>query len=75
MAAIVTSESVAVNILLNDGVTAAGSVKTVSISLGSLNKAAFDADKVMAIVNLLSPCLAKNVEQIVKIETSQIEDD
>ena len=75
MAAITTLEKVAVSLKLNNGTTATGKLKTVSLSLGKLNKAAFNADKVMAIVNLLSPCLAKNVEQVVKTETSQLEDD
>jgi hypothetical protein len=67
MAATTTCTKIAVNLVLDNG-----SGKTVSISLGSLNKTAFDADKVMAIVSLLTPCLDKSLVRTEKVEVSTL---
>ena len=72
MAATVTLNKLAVAIKLEDDVTSTGATKTVSISLGNLNKDAFDADKAMNIVNLLVPCLEKDLYAVVKTDTSYI---
>ena len=70
MAAIVTTQSIRVYLALHNGGTS-----TVNISLGNINKNAFDPAKVINIVNLLEPCLEKSVYGIYKIENSLITDE
>ena len=73
--ATVTSTKLRVNVKLDNGTTATGATKTVSISLGSLNKDAFDADKAVTLAGLLSPVLSKSIVTIEKVETSAISAD
>ena len=76
MAAISTVQKIAVSLKLNNGLNPeTGTQKTVSISLGSLNKDAWDADKAMAIVNTLAPCLEKSLMSVIKTETTTLADD
>ena len=72
MPATVTTSKIRVNVKLNNGTTASGATKYVSIPLGRLDKDAFDADKVVNIVALLSPVLDKSVASVEKVETSTI---
>ena len=51
---------VRVSALLNNG-TKDGKVQTISLSLGTLNTGRYDDQKAMNIVELLKPCLSKNV--------------
>ena len=67
MAAIVTDNKISVNVVLDNG-----SGNTISLPLGSLNKSSFNADKVMAIVNTLTPCLDKTFVRVEKITASTI---
>ena len=75
MAAITTLNSTKVILKLADGSTASGGVKTVSVPFPSLNKAEFDADKVMAIVNGLTSILSKSIHRIVKSDESDLADE
>ena len=70
--ATVTSTKLRVNVKLDNGTTESGATKTVSIPLGSMNKDAFNADKVIAIAGLLSSVLSKSIVTIEKVETSNI---
>ena len=56
---------------LNNG-TKAGVVQTVSLSLGTLDKDEWDADKAMAIIDLLEPCLSKGIEEVVKTTQTKL---
>ena len=67
MAVTTTVSKISVNVKVNNG-----NNKTLSINLGSLNKDAFNADKAMAIVGLLSPCLEKTVSSVEKVEVSTL---
>ena len=67
MAATVTDTKIYVNLVLDNG-----DGKTISLPLGSLNKDAFDANKVMDIVNVLEPCLDKSLLRTEKITYSTI---
>ena len=64
MAVTTTATKVAVIMKLQDGT---------SVSLGSLNKDAFDAEKVMNIVGLLAQMFAKSLYLVQKTEVSDIE--
>ena len=75
MAVITTVTGTKVSVKLDDGYTVTGALKTVSTSLPSLNKDAFDAAKVMAIVGKLSNVFSKTIVRIVKTEESDLEDE
>ena len=75
MATTSTTSKVSVNVKMNNGTNTDGTAKTLSLSLGSLNKSAFDADKAMAIVALLEPCLEKTLHSVEKVEVSTLTDD
>lgn len=72
MAARTITEKIAVNLKLNNGTTTTGKVKTVSVSIGKLNKDAFDADKALAVAGLIAECLDKSLYETQKVETSQL---
>lgn len=74
MSVSVTAKKLRVNLKLDDGYTSAGMTKYVSMSLGNMAVNAFDADKVMAIANLLTPVLDKDLLAIEKVETSTLEE-
>lgn len=63
---------VSVNLKLENGTDTEGNMKYVSLSLGSLSKDRFDADKVLAIKRLLAPCLSKTVRSVEKVTISTI---
>ena len=75
MAAEVTVSSVKAYVRLINGQTAQGSTKYLNLSLGAMNKDAFDDDKALAITTLLEPCLAKSVGGLQKSVVSNIESD
>lgn len=72
MPASTVTEKIAVNLKLNNGSTSTGAVRTITLSMGKMNKDAFDADKALAISSLIAACLTKSVYETVKVETSQI---
>ena len=72
MAVTTEIQKVAVNVKLNNGTTASGKVKTLTLKLGALNKDTFDASKAYAIADLLAPCLEKAIYSVEKVETSTI---
>lgn len=67
-----TLKKVSVNLKLENGTDAEGNIKLVNVSLGTLSKDSFDADKALAIVQLLSPCLSKTVNSTEKVAISTI---
>ena len=69
MATTTTLSSTKVYVVLNKNGANSG---TINLSLGSLNKAAFDADKVMAIAEFLEPCLEKTVARVEKLDVSTL---
>ena len=71
MAVVSRLNKVSVAAQLNNG-TQDGKVKTLSLSLGSLNVSRYDDQKAMNIVNLLEPCLSKPVYEVQKVEVSKL---
>ena len=65
-------QAIRVSLRLDNGVDSQGNTKTVGVSLGTLNKATFDADKVLAIANALEPCLNKEIDSVQKTEVSTL---
>ena len=72
MAAIVTTKTVVVSLKLDNGTTSTGATKTVTVSYPAINKDTFDADKALAIEELLEPVLSKGVVEILKTEVSRV---
>lgn len=68
--ATVTTQKISVNLVLRN---AEDDGSRFRISLGQINKDAFDADKALVIKNLLAPCLTKVIELVEKTEVSFIE--
>ena len=75
MAVITSLTGTKVYVKLDDGYTTTGAVKTVTVPFPALNKDAFDAEKVMAIVGKLSSVLNKAVFRIVKSDETDLEDE
>ena len=65
-------QKVSVNIKLNNGTDADGKLRTVSVTLGNLSASNFDADKALAIITALEPCLSKTVNSVNMVQTSTI---
>ena len=63
---------VSVNIKVENGTDSEGNVKLTSISLGTLSKDNFNADKALAIVNLLEPVLDNVIASVEKTEVSTL---
>ena len=75
MAVVVESKKISVAMKLNNGTTTTGAAKTVSVNLGSLNKSAFDANKVINIVNALCPCFDRTLHSLEKTEVSELSEE
>lgn len=74
MSVVSAIKKITVNVKLNNG-TKNGTVNTLTVSLGDMNEAGFDAQKVMNIVNVLGDCLDKPVYSIEKVEVSTLSED
>ena len=72
MAVVSDLTSVKVTMKLNNGLSEDGKVKTINQTLGSLNVDRYDDQKAMNIVELLEPCLAKEIYETVKNEQSTL---
>ena len=72
MTASTVTEKIAVSLRLNNGTTTTGQIKTIGVSIGNLDKTAFNADKALAIAGLIEDCLTKSVYKVQKVETSEI---
>lgn len=70
MAVVSDLTKVSVTPKLNNGTTEEGKLKTLSLSIGELNIDRYDDDKAMNIVNLLRPCIAKDVYEVLKVAVS-----
>lgn len=68
MATDLTPKTRKVTMKLNNGTDSQGNIKTVNLNLGSLDVGAWNADKAMAIMDALSPCLSKTIHQRVTTE-------
>ncbi len=75
MAVETIAKAASVIMKLNNGVSPTGTVKTVSLNIGSLNKnyaPATDDVKALAIVDLLCECISKSLYRVERTLTSEI---
>lgn len=63
---------VSVRLKLENGTDAEGNIKYTNLSLGSLSKDNFDADKALAVKAVLAPCLSKTVGIVEMTQVSEI---
>lgn len=75
MAAVTELENIAVTLKLNNGTRVDGSTKLVSLSLGKLDAENWNAEKALAIKEVLAPCLILEVEDVYLIKTEVLYDD
>ena len=67
-----TVKNVSVILKLENGIDDYGNQKYVNLSLGSLSKDNFDADKTLAVKAVLAPCLSKTVGSVEMTQVSEI---
>lgn len=67
-------ETEVVRMKLNNGQDTQGNIKTVNQNIGSLNPNAWDAQKIMNIVEGLIPCLSKSVNSVQHVRTTTLID-
>lgn len=72
MAVVETVNKRTAYIALNNGTSASGAVQTVNVSLGQINKDAWDAQKAMNIAELLEPCMSKTLHAVMSTATSNL---
>ncbi len=73
MAVVSNIHAVRASLRLDNGTTAAGNIKTVSVSFPALNPTAWDMNKAWAIANALdNGCLSKALCWVSKTEESYI---
>lgn len=65
-------KKVSVQMRLNNGTDSQGNVKTVSLNIGTLSTSGYNADKALAISQLISPCLAKSLVSVDEVKVSTI---
>lgn len=67
-----TVKSVVGRLLLDDGTTASGNVRTVNVSMGTLNPDNWDPEKAFTICTLIGQCLSKTLYEVDSIKTHKI---
>lgn len=67
-----TLKNLTAQALVAVGTTSSGSTKTAQMSMGTLNKDAWDATKMMAIVDALEPCISNEIVELQKTGKYQI---
>jgi len=69
-----TLEKIGVSLKLNNGTTATGATKTVSVSFPTLSivSGKFNETKVWAVITAVTPCLSKALVRVTKTETSEL---
>ena len=61
---VLTLKKVSVNVKVNAGTDSEGNIKTASLSLGNMSELGYDADKALAVVSALAPCLSKTITAV-----------
>lgn len=74
MAVTTTVKNVVGRVLLDNGTTTSGTVRTINQSLGTMNPKTWDSQKAYNIAVALAPCLSKNVTEINQVVTSSIQE-
>lgn len=62
--AVETLKKVSVTVKINAGTDSEGNIKTANINLPNLSELGYDADKALAIVSAMGPCLSKTITAV-----------
>lgn len=72
MAIITRDKSVKVQMLLNNGTTQTGQLKTVAVSIGKLSLTNYDAEKALNVADAVSGVLAKDLSEVRQTKTASL---
>ena len=75
MAVTTTVEKITASMKLIAGTTSTGAQKIVSVSLGTLNKNTWDAQKALTLASTLEAFLLYPLQKLSKAETSSVSDE
>lgn len=67
-----TAKKISVSFRLNNGTDSEGAIKTIGLNLGTLSVANYDDAKMLAIKELLAPCLSKTIYSTEKTTVSVV---
>lgn len=70
--AVETRKKVVCNVVVETGTDSEGNLRTANVSLGALTKDGWNADKALAIVQALGPCLTYTINNVQEVMTSTI---
>ena len=66
---------IACRLLLVNGTTASGTIKTVNMSYPTISNSGYTAERTYAVYSLIRPCLSKTVYRIESVKTNKIEEE
>lgn len=72
MAVTETDRSIRVQMMLNNGTTQTGQIKTVAVSLGKISLTRYNATKAITIADAVSEMLAKDMAELRKTTISML---
>lgn len=72
MALVTQERSVKVQMLLNNGTTQTGQLKTVAVSIGKLSLTNYDAEKALNVADAVSDVLAKDLSEVRQTKTASL---
>lgn len=67
-----TVSSVKVSCKLNNGTSASGAIKTVSVGIGTLSVSGYDQSKAYAVALALSYCLNKTLVSVYELQSATL---
>lgn len=62
--AVETLKKISVTVKVNAGTDSEGKIKTANINLPNLSEVSYDADKALAVVSALAPCISKTITAV-----------
>ena len=72
MSIITQDRSIKVQMMLNNGTTQTGQLKTVAVSIGKLSLTNYDAEKALTVADAVSDVLAKDLSEVRQTKTSSL---
>lgn len=75
MATTSTITKINFRLLLDNGTTASGDVRTVTVTLPMISVSGYTDEKAMAIANALEPLLSKSIYVCNKVVTSRVDEE
>ena len=70
--AVKTLKKMAVVVKVNAGTDSEGNVRTGNINMPNLSELGYDADKALAVVSAMAPCLSKTITAVEETEVNTL---